>query len=512
VGERLSGFLTRRRRRLAKRHALSASKWLVATVLAAAVGVPVTLLVTGVIGSQGSAGSTEGTIRVGGGTKEPPTAKAKPVGFSSGTQLGYGPDRVPFRCERQDECAGPRFVSFNSYFNAPEYGDERAFFDAKRASEGPGTGYHDSLHISSSTTLLMRAYIDNDTYQDPSGANDAIDTRLRLELPDEPVYDAHPTAYLRADNAKPRVVWDTVHLYASRPMRIAYVPGSAEITRRDDGGPFVTEPAPDGVETEEGMDLGRFKPDFVNAALVTFRVRVTFLPEPVRDPRATWTGSAAPPAMLPPASSGPLREPRVDSDAGARFHCGERSCQGPPYVALNAYENHPLLGDEADFVRAEPDDTYSETGESRYASVAQVRPGDRLDVRVLIDNGGDPDAIGAPPPRQLTARDVRVRAMLPAGPANSQAIVVFIDCPNAIPTQIVDTLSIRSRRPVRIRYLPHTASLATNDGTHGVGSGLFALSDQAREAKHWGMTIAAIPPSFSAAAYVDFTVEARPAA
>lgn len=481
------------------------------TVFAAAIGVPVTLLVTGVIGSgQGPAGSTGGVSHVGRGTREPPPEDER-VGFSSGMQLGYGPDRAPFRCERPDDCEGPSFVSFNSYVNAANYGDERAFFDAKRTSEGPGTRYHDSLHIQSSTTLLMRAYVDNDAYQDPGGANDAIDTRLRVELPDSPVYEAHPTAYLRADNTKPPVIWDTVYLHASRPMRIAYVPGSTEVTHRHDGGPFVTEPAPDGVETDEGMDLGRFEPDFVNSALVTFRVRVTFLPEPVRDPQATWLASTVPMTMLPPATSGPLREPKVDGYAGVRFRCGERSCQGPPYVALNAYENHPLLGDEADFVRAESSDIYGETGERRYASVVEVHPGDRLDVRILVDNGGDPAAIGAPPPERLAARHVRVRVMLPAGPANSSSIVVFIDCPNANPTQIVDTLSIRSMRPVRIRYSPGTASLSTSFGTDRLGGGLFALSDEANKARDWGMTIAAIPPSFSAVAYVGFTVVAQPA-
>ena len=484
------------------------------TVLAAAIGVPVTLLVTGLIGGDQGPDSTGRAVQEDGSTSGPPPEnepQAKRVGFSSGMQLGYGPDRTPFRCERPDDCEGPSFVSFNSYVNAANYGDERAFFDAKRTSEGPGTSYHDSLHIQSSTTLLMRAYVDNDAYQDSSGANDAINTRLRVELPDSPVYEAHPTAYLKAENAKPPVVWDTVYLYAPRPMRITYIPDSTEVTRRHDGGPFVTEPAPDGVETGEGMDLGRFEPDFVNGALVTFRVRVTFLPEPVRDPQATWLGSTVPIVMLPPTKSGPLREPETDGYAGVRFRCRERSCKGPPYVALNAYKNHPLLGDEADFVRAEPSDTYGETGESRYASVVEVRPGDRLDVRILVDNGGDPAAIGAPPPERLTARHVRVRVMLPAEPANSSSIVVFINCPNASPTQIVDTLSIRSMRPVRIRYSSGTASFSTSYGTDRLGESLFALSDEAREAKDWGLTIAAIPPSFSAVAYVGFTVVVQPA-
>ena len=501
-------MLTRERWRLLKKHVLSASRWTVGTVLTAVIGVLVTLFLTGSIGG-GSSGSTVAE------DVDPPEAVPAEAQdpFEGGMQLGYGPDRVPFRCTRPSECDGPKYVTFNSYWNAVNYGDERAFFGVKDLSDGVSAPWHDTLRVRSSTTLLMRAYIDNNTYQRlPGKVTDAINTRLRLELPDGPVYAAHPTAYLRADNAKPQVIWDTVYLYGSRPMRMAYVPGSAEITRREDGGPFVTEPAPDGVDTAEGMDLGRWKADFLNSALVTFRVRVSFLPEPVRDPRAIWqeaTGSV-PVVALPPAKSGPLREPEVDGSVGTRFSCKPNVCAGPPYVALNAYENHPLLGDEADFLRAEPEGTYSDTGEHRYASTVGARPGDRLHVRVSIDNGADPEAIGAPPSDQLVAEGIRVKVMLPAGPANSQNIVAFIESPNAEPTQIADTLPILSDHPVRIRYSPGTAVIASSRGERRLRSNLFALSDEATGAKDWGVAIPDLPPSFSRVTYIGFTIIARP--
>lgn len=498
-------LLTKERRRRVKKRLSSASKWVVLTILAVVIGTPVALFETGLIaGGEGSAQSQPGEGgKVSSAARDP---------FEGGMQIGYGPGRPAFRCRKPTACPGPHYVTFNSYFNTPNYGDERVFFKVRRASEGSDAPYHETLRIRSSTTLLMSAYVDNDTYRSlPGKGTDALDTRLRVALPQGPVYEAHPTAYLAAGNAKPRVIWDSVFLYGSRPMRMTYIPGSAEITRRGSSGEFETTAAPEGVDTSEGMNLGRWKADFINGGFVTFKVRVSLLPEPVRDPQATWQAYGRSTVALPPEASGPLREPKVDSSVGARFSCRRDSCIGPPYVELNAYRNHPLLGDEADFLRAEPVSTYSDTGGNRYASVVRVRPGDDLFVRVALDNGADPDAIGAPPPEGLVARGLRVRVMLPAGPADSQAIVAFVDSSNSEPTEIADTLPIRSDRPVRIRYVPGSASIATSHGSRSAGSSLFALSDEAADVKGWGVDIPDIPPSFSRVTYVGFTVVAQPA-
>lgn len=508
----LSRYLRREQRLLVKRRLWSASKWVTLAILAAAIGVPVTLGVTSLLTKQKSAEPSNSASLD--STEDSVATERDP--FEVGMRQGYGPSRPAFRCTRPTECEGPRYVTFNSYYNNPRYGDERAFFDVKHVGSPVSADWNDTLRIEKSATLLMRAYIDNNTYQSlpDQESTDALGTSLRVALPEGTVYEAHPTAYLRAANAKPQVIWDTVSLYASRPMTMAYVPGSAEITRRKDGADFVTEPAPEGVETPEGMKLGRWKADFVNSALVTFRVRVSFLPEPVRDPQATWQSHLVDVVTLPPASSGPLREPAVDSSVGAQFSCDSDSCTGAPYVTLNAYRNHPLLGDEADFLRGELASTYGDTGEHRYGSALFVRPGDRLYVRLSIDNGADPEAIGAPPAEQLVARDIRVRVMLPKGPANSQDVVAFVESPNASPTQIADSLPIRSEGPVRIRYSPGSASVASSWTSKRAGKRLFALSSEAaaeEEAGRWGIGIPDVPPSFSRVTYVGFTVVAWPA-
>lgn len=433
--------------------------------------------------------------------------------FEGGMKKGYGPARPPFRCAKPSACDGPNYVTFNSYFNAPNYEDERSFFDAKQLQDPNGARWNDVLRIRESSTLLLRVYIDNNTFPTVPGlaTTDALDTRIRAALPAGPVYDATPTAYIRADNAKPRTIWDTVRLYSSRPMRMTYVAGSARITRRKGGaGEFVTEPAPAGIATSSGMRLGRFKADFANSALITFRLRVSLLSEPVRDPLATWQTWATPAVSVPAKQAGPHSEPRIDSNVGARFSCSSTSCQGAPYVTLNAYRDHPLLGDEADFVRGELVNTWGDLGEHRYRSVLRVRPGDRFYVRVSIDNGGDPDAIGAPAARRLVARAIRARVMLPRGPANSQSVVTFIDSPTANPDHIADSLPIRSNRPVRIRYVPRSALVASSSHMRRVGPRLFAMSDHAATARNWGVRVPDIPPSFSRVTYIGFTLVARP--
>lgn len=505
----LSRYLTKERLLLARKRFRTASKWTVLAVLAAAIGVPVTLGLTELlIDSDSSESSGSPSSR---SDKEARDANRDP--FEGELQHGYGPPRAAFRCARPTACEGPQYVTFNSYYNTPNYGDERAFLNVKHIDDPIGSVWNDTLRIERSTTLQMRAYIDNNAYQNQPGqeTTDAVDTRLRLALPEGPVYGAHPTAYLRAENARPQVIWDTVFLYASRPMTMAYVQGSAEITHRKDGGDFVTETAAEGVDTPEGMELGRWKADFVNSALVTFRVRVSFLAEPVRDPLATWQSHLVDTVTLPPASTGPRREPEIDGSVGAQFSCDSDSCTGAPYVTLNAYRNHPLLGDEADFLRGELTSTYGDTGEHRYGSAVHVRPGDRLYVRVAIDNGADPDAIGAPPSAQLVARDIHVRVMLPKGPANSQDMVAFIESPAASPAEISDALPIRSDEPVRIRYRPGTASIASSRTSTRAGERLFALSDEmdtAEPGRDWGIGVPDIPPSFSRVTYVGFTIVA----
>lgn len=416
---------------------------------------------------------------------------------------GSGPPRRTFGCRLPTACEGPLYVALNSYFNNPRAGDERRFLALASPGGGPVV---DRLHLGrTSQTLTVRTFVDNNTYPHVDGrVTDALDTRLRLALPDEPVYESNPTAYLYASNTRPQIIWDTVSVSSQRPVRLSYVKGSTTLTKRRSRGRVATTPLPDGVDAQDGLRLGRWKADFVNSGYINFKVQARALNEPVQDPRAT-RGIGSRVVYRPPSTEGLHREPAREGLAGDRYPCSLTSCDGPPFPALNAYQGHPLLGDEADFVRGALSSDYGDLGVEHYRSVIVVRPGDQLIVRVTVDNGGDPEAIGAPPAEQLVARDIRAKVTVPSGANRHGWISAELSSRNTQPSVVADGLPIRSREPIRLRVRPETIAILTDRGLKvpwprdGIGSSRFTR-------REWSIRIGDVEPSFSKVRYLQFYV------
>jgi hypothetical protein len=486
-------------------------RWLVGAILAAVVGIVVTAALTG---KSDSGGDTSTTAK---GPRPAPrvVARARPADpFEGGLRTGYGPSRPAFACTRANICDGPHYVAFNSYYNTPNYGDERPFVKVKDADAGASRTFRnqfsarDADRPGRSRDVVMQVYIHNNTYEKLPDlkVTDALDTRIRLVLPAGPVYTATPTVYLRADNARPRVVWGTAWFNSERPMHLTYVAGSARLA--DHAGAMAVPENDRDITSKGGWKLGRWKADFPNSALLTFRVHVAFLPEPVRDPLATWQGYLTTKTSIEaPATSGPLAEPKVDGATGAQFTCSRTACSGAPYPALNVYRNHPLLGNESDFLLGEMGADYGATGQNRYRSVLHVRPGDEVIVRLAIDNGGDPAAIGAPSVRRLTARRVRVRMLIPSGTSNAMAVVAWVNAANTYPRWISDTLPLRSEQPIRLRLVPRSARIVTSQGARQAPTReLFLRTDSPSTVVSGGALVGDIEPSFSKVSYVGLTL------
>lgn len=486
-------------RGLIRHHAPSAVKWLVGAILAAVVAVPVTATLTHGSGSHAQRPSA---------TRKNTRPVREPDAFSEAIVRpapGFGPPRPAFRCAQPSRCAGPTYVTFDSYINNPKTGDERPFL-AIHDPTSPNPDVVDQLNFVGVTRdLTLRAYIDNNTYQNLPGvrSTDATDTRMRLALPSGPVYSTNPTVYLYASNARPKAVWDTVTLSSPRPLRLTYIPGSSTITREAADGRIVTDRLDDGLASPTGLRLGRWKADFRYSGYVTFRVRVRPLNEPVRDPQATRAIGGQ--VVYPPAvEQGLAKEPVLDGTVGDRFTCTPTRCEGPPFPELDAYQNHPLLGDEADFVRAALASEYGDDGVETYRTVALVHPGDQLKVRIAIDNGGDPNAVGSPSLDQLLARNVRVRVLLPSGAGHELRVVVYLESTTTRPRIIADTLPVRSAQLIRLRLRPETAGVLTAAGLRPAQRVLFASGALPSDARRWGVRVGDIPPSFSQVAYVEF--------
>jgi hypothetical protein len=434
------------------------------------------------------------------------TAKVKTTG-------GFGPARRPFRCTEPTRCDGPRYVVFNSYLNNPKIRREQPFF-AFTDREHPHENTTDSIDLGSGgpSVLTLRAFIDNDTYQqlEDLSTTDALDTHLRLALPHGPVYETFPTLYLYASNARPKLVWDTVLLRSDRPTLLTYVPGSARLYRRNDQGRFTTTSLSGTIASGTGLDLGRWPADFRYSGFVTFKLRAVPLNEPVRDPRATRAVVPGQVEYLPPTHHGIAAEPVRDDEAREQFRCSPTRCNGPPFPTLDAYKNQPLLGDEADFIRAANGSEWSDKGFERYRTVAVVHPGDELKVRVSIDNSADPTAVGAPPLPQLVARDVLAHVFVPRTADRSLTILAAVHAANARPKTIVDGLPVRSSQPVRLEARPETLGVLTAAGLRRLPHGFFTSLRGLFSPGQLGIRVAkALPPSFSKVLYVEFYVRVR---
>ena len=431
---------------------------------------------------------------------------SRPEPFAGGARMiaGYGPsDRPTSRCVTSRHCDGSKDVTFNSYTNNPMANDERPFLAVKDASSDPTSAVVETLDVRSTTReLILRVFIDNNAV-----SADALDTRLHVALPKGPVYATNPTAYLRASNAKPGMIWDTVTLRSKRPMSLSYVRNSSWVDRRTPSSNDrpASDRLPDGITDPKGISLGAWKAGLRHAGWVTFRVRVTLLSEPVRDPRAT-RGFDGRVVYARASTRGRAREPVRDGFAGDRFRCRRTSCLGPPFAELNAFENHPLLGDEADFVRAATGDGYGDEGHDTYRTVALVEPGDQIKVRIALDNGGDPGSLGAPPRGELVARDVRIRVLMPVAESRNLRIVAFINSSTTRPQEIIDTLPVRSTQAIRLRIRPDTARLTTAHDRRPPSAKLFATSRSLSAREGWGISVDDIAPSFSQVAYVEFEV------
>jgi LPXTG-motif cell wall-anchored protein len=200
---------------------------------------------------------------------------------------GYAPaNRATFQCITPTNCPGANYVTFNSFTNAPNYGDERAFFDAKDAGiTGPG-GYQDSMTVRDGQKLVMRVYIHNNANPNSIGeaAATAHNTRMQVLLPTSQKTRNSAAAQITADNANPGTVSDTVDLHGANPFTIKFDRSApVQVTYRVNGqGDFVTRTLPSASFASDSTlnaNFGDWKGCFNYAALITFTAVVN-MPTP----------------------------------------------------------------------------------------------------------------------------------------------------------------------------------------------------------------------------------------
>lgn len=159
----------------------------------------------------------------------------------------FYPDRQPFDYNKPcnpndsdiyDRCGSLTGPVFNSFINTPSYGDERAFFDARRSDQTAAGSFKNVLSnvTEGSQEVVLRTYVHNNANVSTNATNGvAKNTKVRIALPTATGQALRARSYISADNATPKLIEDTVDLTASEEFSIQYIPGSAMLYNN---GPF----------------------------------------------------------------------------------------------------------------------------------------------------------------------------------------------------------------------------------------------------------------------------------
>lgn len=190
------------------------------------------------------------------------------------TLFAWGPGRDTYTIEQPAD-----HVVFNSITNNPEYGDERSFLTVRDLTTGQ--------QLSGSTTVvpdheyLFQVYVHNNAASNLNSAANgykgiAHGTTLEAAIPSEVNGTAEAAAYVRASNANPAEVWDTVALKSTGKVGFDYQEGTARLfTNHYKNGQALS----DNVMTDSGVKIGYDNlngdwPGCLNySGTVTFRVK-----------------------------------------------------------------------------------------------------------------------------------------------------------------------------------------------------------------------------------------------
>ncbi|MDL2363162.1 MAG: hypothetical protein QFB86_02135 [Patescibacteria group bacterium] len=214
---------------------------------------------------------------------------------------GYAPStRATFTCNTPTDCPGANYVTFNSFTNAPNYGDERAFFDVKDAANTASGGYADSMTVKDGQKITMRVYVHNNANPNAIGEANATakNTKVQVQLPTSKKTSNTTAADISADNAIPGEISDTADLNGAQPFTVVFdKTAPVTVTYRPNGtGEFVTRTLPGAAFASDSTlnaSLGDMKGCFNYASIITVTAIVHMDATPV--PPVT------PPVVTPPA-------------------------------------------------------------------------------------------------------------------------------------------------------------------------------------------------------------------
>lgn len=122
-------------------------------------------------------------------------------------------------------------------------------------------------------------------------------------------------------------------------------------------------------------------------------------------------------------------------------------CAGADHVVFDSFTNNPVVGDERPFF----------AGSLNGANVQdriKVNNGDVIVLRAYVHNNADPNKIGT---AAATAKNVKIKVLIPTAKQADQNLVAFISAANANPGTINDTMSLYGDQAFNLEYVAGSA-------------------------------------------------------
>lgn len=197
------------------------------------------------------------------------------AGISAHALAGFGPDRQTKAWSPTVE--GFDHVQFNSFTGVTGVGDERDFLRGVQVGRD-GTWMDPVNGVSQDAEVEAKVYIHNNadaTLNDqPGNPGVAKNVTVRVALPTGSKQSQQVTSYIKADNANPGEISDTLDMTGENSgfFELAFVPGSAKWSH--DGAVVALSPAQEAALISTGVNLGDQKGCFQYVQEVTFRMKV----------------------------------------------------------------------------------------------------------------------------------------------------------------------------------------------------------------------------------------------
>lgn len=200
------------------------------------------------------------------------------LGLSSTVLAAFGPDRETKVWTPQEN--GFQHVTFNSYTGVPEgIGDERDFFRGVQVGRD-GNWIDPVTNVEQDAEIEAKIYIHNDAdpllNDAPGNPGIARNTNVRVALPTGEKQTQEAKSFIKADNATPREIFDTLTMTGANNgfFALERVANSAKIHDVSGAATDLTDAQENALFSEGGFTIGDVRGCFEFRKEITFRVKV----------------------------------------------------------------------------------------------------------------------------------------------------------------------------------------------------------------------------------------------